>query len=212
MTRPRRNAIIAALLLVNVILVGIAAYEVTLNRQLSSQNAAAQQVALSLQQQIAMQKSTISTLTAQNSNELATIQALSLASNSIARQIELVNTYLNMQNVTTLVANKTITIWPVQSGTPYSAPHYTSILNFTAEYAGYLIIRSNVTTDAFVQVQILFPVCNQHTAICQTTFSPTINGYLPPLIPVLPGQVIIMVGSNAPISPQHAWVSVQYTS
>ncbi len=212
MTKARRNAFIALLILGNVVLAGVATYQVLSYEHLSSQNASAQQDVLSKQQQAAQLRASISSLTAQNGEELTMIQALNLTANSLGQQIGLVNSYLTMQNVTTLVANKTITVWPAQTAPRGISPNMTLVLNFTAKYAGYLMIRSNVTTDAFVQVKILFPVCTQHAAICQTTMGSSISWYWSQIIPVLPGVVTVEVGSFAPISPQHAWISIQYIS
>ncbi len=212
MTRARRNAFIALLVLGNVVLAGVTAYQVLGYEHLSRQNASAQQDLLSMQQQLAQLRGSISSLTAQNGEELTTIQALNLTASSLGQQTGLVNAYLNMQNVTTLVANKTITVWPAQTAPRWISPNMTLVLNFTAKYAGYLMIRSNVTTDAFVQAKVLFPVCAQHTAICQTTLGSTISWYWSQIIPVLPGVVTVEVGGFAPISPQHAWISVQYIS
>jgi len=212
MTRGRRNALIGVLLLGNLILIGVVAYQVANNEQLSSQNTSAQREVSSLQQEIALVKSNISSMTAQNNNLRTSISALNATVESMGAQSRLLQLSLEMQNSTILVSTKAITVWPVIPGTPYSGPNMTFVLNFTAKYAGYLIIRSNITTDAFVTVQTSFPACYTWLGICETFFSPTINGYLPPLVPVLPGVVTVEVGSNAPIAPQHAWISIEYVT
>jgi len=192
------------------VLVAVVAYQVAGNEQLDSQNAGIQRDVASMQYRKVQLRSNISSMTTQNDGLLASIRALNITADSLEARIGLLDAYLNMQNTTTLVSNKIITVWPVIAGTPYSAPNMTLVLNFTAKYAGYLIIRSNVTTDAFVEVQSIFPLCNQHVAICQTSFSPSIGGYKPTLVPVLPGVVTVEVGSYAHITPQHAWISIDY--
>ena len=212
MAKTHRNALIAVLLLANLVLVGVVAYQATGNQQLSSQSASLQRDVSSMQQEMAQLRSSISNTTAQNNDLSATIRTLNLTVSSMGAQSGLIDGYLNMQNFTTLISNKTITIWPVISEPPYQVPNMTLVLNFTAEYAGYLVIRSNVTTDAFVMVHTDFSGCNTLSAICVTTFSPSISGYFSEVLPVLPGVVSVQVGSNAPISPQQAWISIDYVT
>lgn len=205
------NILLAGLLLGNLILVSIVAYQIGQSAELKDRNSEIQANLTSLDGTVAQLRSNLSELTAQNSHLMASIQTLNLTANSLSMRTNSLQPYLNMENHTTLISNKTVVVWPYVVEGPYKSPNETLVLNFTAEYAGYLVIRSNVTGEVFVTVHSQFPNCDLGQVICETAFSPSIVSTRPTLVPILPGPVFVYLGSNVNFA-QVVSIAIEYTT
>jgi hypothetical protein len=208
-----RDALIVALILGNLILVSFVIYQATEDEKLGSQNAAIQQEVASMQFKMAQLMLNISGTKAQNAGLSASIRALNLTADSMKTQVGLLQAYLNMQNSTTLVSNRTIAVLPPIGAGLAISPDMTPVFNFTAEYAGYLIVSENVTGGAVISVNSYSTSRSCGQMLCETDFDPETSASMATFIlPVLPGHVTVELGTFSGNSPQLASITIVYVT
>lgn len=211
----QRTRILAiALLILIVLLGGLSAYQEVQNASISSTNGDLQARANNLQQNLSALSSQLSKLNLQHGELVVKNASLAnqviVLNSSLLALAEKVGSLHFLANRTVIGRDVDVDLGPWTSFS--TAPPEASVTNFTAEYAGYII----VTVEASGNVGELFLVAGSSPGICAgdaffcvTGSSPNIFAGDSVLFPVLPGLNQVWLGnfSNSTVS---ASVTVEY--
>lgn len=211
----QRTRILAiALLILIVLLGGLSAYQEVQNASISSTNGDLQARANNLQQNLSALSSQLSKPNLQHGELVVKNASLAnqviVLNSSLLALAEKVGSLHFLANRTVIGRDVDVDLGPWTSFS--TAPPETSVTNFTAEYAGYII----VTVEASGNVGELFLVAGSSPGICAgdaffcvTGSSPNILAGDSVLFPVLPGLNQVWLGnfSNSTVS---ASVTVEY--